>query len=148
MDDRDFDEAPLIYDIVFGESVLNDAVAIVLFSSFETFTDRTTMDATLFFHLVLSFLKTIICSTLVGVAVGFLSSWIFKASAFRHNSVFDVPVILILAFSSYFIAASLGLSGLFAIFFFGICAGHYTWSHSFVLLLRWPAVVEGMCVCV
>ena len=33
--DREFLEAPLLYDLVFGESVLNDAVAIVLFQSFQ-----------------------------------------------------------------------------------------------------------------
>ena len=31
---------PLLFNLVFGESVLNDAVAIVLFTSLQHFTDR------------------------------------------------------------------------------------------------------------
>jgi len=88
LDDRDYDEAPLIYDLVFGESVLNDAVAIVLFNSFEGFSSSDlTVDTCV--GMFLNFLKIACLSPAIGLVFGFGSALLFKHTTLRTNSYLD-----------------------------------------------------------
>jgi sodium/hydrogen exchanger 8 len=126
LDEQEYLEAPLIYDLVLGESVLNDAVAIVLYHNFEiTPPDR--MDIKSIVLMVLNFVYVALGSTAVGVIVGLLMSLLFKHSSVRSNVKFDLTVIVFGAYLSYFLSAMINFSGLFSIFFYGIVCGHYTW---------------------
>lgn len=67
------DETPLLYSIVFGEGVVNDATSVVLFNAIKSF-DLEQLDhgiALLFFG---NFLYLFIASTLLGVLVTVLLS--------------------------------------------------------------------------
>jgi sodium/hydrogen exchanger 8 len=120
-------ENSILYDVVFGESVLNDAVAIVLFKALEGFLYNPTLDGPVALGVFLSFLKTGFGSIAIGVGCAMISALLFKYTTFRLNSTFDMPVLYIIAWSAYMLADLAGLSGLFAIFFCGIAMGHYTW---------------------
>ena len=62
------DETPLLYSLVFGEGVVNDATSVVLFNAIQSF-DLTNVDPTIAFHFIGNFLYLFSMSTLLGVLV-------------------------------------------------------------------------------
>ncbi|KAG6515376.1 hypothetical protein ZIOFF_025788 [Zingiber officinale] len=74
-----------LYALVFGESVLNDAMAISLYRTMSSVQSRASSGQS-FFVLVLSFLETFVGSMSAGVGVGFISSLIsFIKHLFVHS---------------------------------------------------------------
>lgn len=62
------DETPLLYSLVFGEGVVNDATSVVLFNAIQSF-DLTHLNHEAAFHFLGNFLYLFILSTVLGVAV-------------------------------------------------------------------------------
>jgi len=62
------DETPLLYSLVFGEGVVNDATSIVLFKAIQNF-DLSHIDLTTALHLLGNFLYLFIASTVLGIFV-------------------------------------------------------------------------------
>ncbi|XP_065913305.1 sodium/hydrogen exchanger 8-like [Dysidea avara] len=121
------DVDPTLNMLVFGESVLNDAVSIVMF---KTVIDQAhvTSDGT---YVILlkslgKFLLMFGCSALIGAALAICSALLTKHIALRRHPSLELPMILIFAFLPYFIAEGLNLSGIMAVLFSGIVMAHYT----------------------
>ncbi|CAK9162253.1 unnamed protein product [Ilex paraguariensis] len=66
------DETPLLYSLVFGEGVVNDATSVVLFNAVQSF-DLSHMNPSIALQLIGNFLYLFVTSTLLGVALFFLS---------------------------------------------------------------------------
>ncbi len=64
----DQDETPLLYSLVFGEGVVNDATSVVLFNAIQSF-DLTNIDPRIALHFTGNFLYLFITSTILGVMV-------------------------------------------------------------------------------
>jgi sodium/hydrogen exchanger 8 len=64
------DETPLLYSIVFGEGVVNDATSIVLFNAVQSL-DISNIDALTALNLLGTFLYLFLTSTALGIAVSF-----------------------------------------------------------------------------
>ena len=62
------DETPLLYSLVFGEGVVNDATSVVLFNAVQNF-DLSHIDAITALQLIGNFIYLFISSTLLGVFV-------------------------------------------------------------------------------
>lgn len=62
------DETPLLYSLVFGEGVVNDATSVVLFNAIQSF-DLSHIDSAIALQFVGNFLYLFILSTLMGVLV-------------------------------------------------------------------------------
>lgn len=62
------DETPLLYSLVFGEGVVNDATSVVLFNAIQKF-DLSHISSTIAFQFVGNFLYLFLTSTFLGVAV-------------------------------------------------------------------------------
>jgi NhaP-type Na+/H+ or K+/H+ antiporter len=62
------DETPLLYSLVFGEGVVNDATSVVLFNAIGNL-DIGHFDALVLFNFIGKFLYLFFTSTLLGVAV-------------------------------------------------------------------------------
>lgn len=62
------DETPLLYSLVFGEGVVNDATSVVLLKAIQNF-DLSHIDFITGFHLIGNFLYLFIASTVLGVLV-------------------------------------------------------------------------------
>lgn len=64
------DETPLLYSLVFGEGVVNDATSVVLFNAVQSF-DLSHIDGVTALQLIGNFIYLFISSTLLGVFVSF-----------------------------------------------------------------------------
>lgn len=64
------EETPLLYSLVFGEGVVNDATSVVLFNAIQRF-DLTHINSTIALEFAGNFFYLFILSTALGVAVSF-----------------------------------------------------------------------------
>lgn len=118
---------PLLYSLVFGESVLNDAIAISLFKSFSQFYNPEKLNAadTSIATIIVSFVFVSGFSILVGVALGLGASWLFKHTELKQYPKLETSLVLCFCYLCYATAESIGLSGIMALFFNGVVLSHY-----------------------
>ncbi|EDQ89848.1 uncharacterized protein MONBRDRAFT_16608, partial [Monosiga brevicollis MX1] len=118
-----------LYSIVFGESVLNDAVAIVMYRSVSEF--RPELGNSVTFGRILYSLWVfllIFCGSLAcGALVGMISSIFFKFSNIRAFPLLESAVFVIFSYCSFLFGEGFGLSGVVSILFCGISQAHYTY---------------------
>ncbi|XRB17000.1 sodium/hydrogen exchanger [Pseudoscourfieldia marina] len=120
-----------LHALVFGESVLNDAVAIVLYRSLLKFkTAEVSFGACIE---ALGMFATIFAgSWFIGTATALGSALFFKYGSFRaspsdeHGSILEASMLLSWPYMAYMLAEGLELSGIVAILFCGITMSHYT----------------------
>ncbi|XP_057423946.1 sodium/hydrogen exchanger 2-like [Lotus japonicus] len=123
------DETPLLYSLVFGEGVVNDATSVVLFNAIQSF-DLNQINSSIALHFLGNFLYLFIASTLLGVLTGLLSAYIIKKLYIgRHSTDREVALMMLMAYLSYMLAELAYLSGILTVFFCGIVMSHYTWHN-------------------
>ncbi|KAL7080977.1 hypothetical protein ACP275_14G011700 [Erythranthe tilingii] len=123
------DETPLLYSLVFGEGVVNDATSVVLFNAVQNF-DLSDLSAGVAIKLLGNFIYLFISSTVLGVVAGLLSAYIIKKLYFgRHSTDREVAIMMLMAYLSYMLAELFYLSGILTVFFCGIVMSHYTWHN-------------------
>ncbi|CAI9102419.1 OLC1v1000684C4 [Oldenlandia corymbosa var. corymbosa] len=123
------DETPLLYSLVFGEGVVNDATSVVLFNAIQSF-DLSKISPSIALHFVGNFLYLFFASTALGVVAGLLCAYIIKKLYFgRHSTDREVSLMMLMAYLSYMLAELLDLSGILTVFFCGIVMSHYTWHN-------------------
>ncbi|XP_010245360.1 PREDICTED: sodium/hydrogen exchanger 2 [Nelumbo nucifera] len=123
------DETPLLYSLVFGEGVVNDATSVVLFNAIQSF-DLTNINFTIALHFIGNFFYLFLTSTMLGVITGLLSAFIIKKLYFgRHSTDREVALMILMAYLSYMLAELFYLSGILTVFFCGIVMSHYTWHN-------------------
>ncbi|XP_052303116.1 sodium/hydrogen exchanger 1 isoform X2 [Populus trichocarpa] len=125
----DQEETPLLYSLVFGEGVVNDATSIVLFNAILRF-DLSHITSSSAIHLLGNFFYLFGASTALGIAVGLISAYIIKKLYFgRHSTDREVALMILMAYLSYIMAELFNLSGILTVFFCGILMSHYTWHN-------------------
>lgn len=88
------DETPLLYSLVFGEGVVNDATSVVLFNAIQRF-DLSHITSTIATEFFINFFYLFLTSTVLGIVVShslsisislslFLCQWELFACAFPH----------------------------------------------------------------
>ncbi|XP_074320897.1 sodium/hydrogen exchanger 2-like [Silene latifolia] len=123
------DETPLLYSLVFGEGVVNDATSVVLFNAIQNF-DLTKIDHRIALQFSGNFLYLFFASTLLGAATGLFSAYVIKKLYFgRHSTDREVALMMLMAYLSYMLAELFYLSGILTVFFCGIVMSHYTWHN-------------------
>lgn len=120
-------EAPRLHSILFGEGVVNDAVAIILFKSI-----MESKAVSLFDESALTFtwevLSNCVLSCLLGLGFGVCSALMFKVcDALANNSIHEISLLFFLANIAYITAEFLGLSGVITLLICAIVMAHYTW---------------------
>eukprot|EP00897_Mesotaenium_endlicherianum_P009642 jgi/Mesen1/8706/ME000052S08132 len=115
-----------LYSFVFGESVLNDAVAIVMYRTVLSFINSPgggggILGALWFFIVIF------VGSFSIGVMWGLLSALLFKHGQFEDKSLSMLQSCLVVLFPymAYMMADALELSGIVAILFSGITMKYY-----------------------
>ncbi|KAJ9537310.1 hypothetical protein OSB04_030043 [Centaurea solstitialis] len=123
------DQTPLLYSLVFGEGVVNDATSVVIFNAVQNF-DLSQITTGVAFQLIGNFFYLFITSTLLGAGAGLLSAYIIKKLYFgRHSTDREVAIMILMAYLSYMLAELFFLSGILTVFFCGIVMSHYTWHN-------------------
>jgi NhaP-type Na+/H+ or K+/H+ antiporter len=119
---------PRLFYLCFGESVLNDALAIVLFYSFGKFVskqhdpgDVVIAFGEFFVDLFLNSVGSLVLGCFGGACAGFL----FKQIDMRQNRLSEISVLILLMYIPFLIAEILHLSGIVTILFTGITANRY-----------------------
>ncbi|KAK3199856.1 hypothetical protein Dsin_023271 [Dipteronia sinensis] len=123
------DETPLLYSLVFGEGVVNDATSVVLFNAIQKI-DVRRLTSKAFLLILGDFAYLFTASTALGVSAGLLTALILKGLfVARHSSVREVALMVLMAYLSYTLAEVLELSGILTVFFCGIFMSHYAWHN-------------------
>ncbi|KAG9151078.1 hypothetical protein Leryth_002656 [Lithospermum erythrorhizon] len=123
------DETPLLYSLVFGEGVVNDATSVVLFNAVQNF-DLSNIDTSTALALLGNFLYLFVASTILGVVAGLLSAYIIKKLYLgRHSTDREVAIMMLMAYLSYMVSELFDLSAILTVFFCGIVMSHYTWHN-------------------
>ncbi|ETV70428.1 hypothetical protein H257_14097 [Aphanomyces astaci] len=115
---------PVLFNVVFGESVLNDAVAIALYKALSLTTSGMTFPV----------LALVVCQTFgilvgsicVSMLVTLLGSAIFvHIPALRAYPAYEILLCVCVSWTTYFAAECCAFSGIVALFFSGILTSHY-----------------------
>ncbi|EQC32031.1 sodium/hydrogen exchanger 3 [Saprolegnia diclina VS20] len=117
---------PLLFNIVFGESVLNDAVAIALYQSLLAYESSRSVSLGVLLQVLLQTFSILLGS--IGISIALLLSGAYgfaRVRHLRHYPVYEVLVCFLLAFLTYFAADACHLSGIVALFFSGMLTAHY-----------------------
>jgi len=117
-----------LYSNVFGESVLNDAVAIVLYNTIYAFKTQP-LNAKTFFLAIASFCYIFLGSLVLGLVIGLLFSLLTKWLNLSKYLALEMSLLVLFAYSSYLIAEIASLSGIAAIMFCGIAMAYYAWEN-------------------
>ncbi|GME71639.1 unnamed protein product [[Candida] boidinii] len=117
---------PKLYTIIFGESLLNDAICIVMFETCEKF-HGTDADLSSVVQGIGMFLMTFTISTIIGLVVGVIVALILKHSHIRRYPQIESCLVLLFAYESYFFSNGCHMSGIVSLLFCGITMKHYAW---------------------
>jgi solute carrier family 9 (sodium/hydrogen exchanger), member 8 len=115
---------PNVEVLIFGESLLNDAVAIVLYKSFAQFAEYGGITPQFgITDAVLKFVELTVGSLGVGFLMTAIQSLVFKYTFFKHTPVLEILTFMFLSYSSFIIAEYFHWSGIIASLIHGVgCA--------------------------
>ncbi|VDM56049.1 unnamed protein product [Angiostrongylus costaricensis] len=119
----------LLYMLVFGESMLNDAVSIVFAATAirHSRPPLNSLDPTeILLSVSLTFLAMFTLSAFLGLVIGLLSALMFKHVDLRKTPSLEFALLLVFAYIPYGFAEAVSLSGIMAILFCGITMSQYT----------------------
>ncbi|EPQ25966.1 uncharacterized protein PFL1_06421 [Pseudozyma flocculosa PF-1] len=119
---------PKLYSIIFGESLLNDAVSIVMFDTLNTFRGKEIFISSIF-HGVGLFLFVFTFSMLLGVCFGLGCSLLLKHSRLSSYPQLETCLIALIAYTSYFFSNGVTMSGIVSLLFCGITLKHYAYHN-------------------
>ncbi|KAI6222054.1 Sodium/hydrogen exchanger [Aphelenchoides besseyi] len=120
---------PQLYMLAFGESMLNDAVAIVLTS---TAMQLNAADLShvgtlaMLKYAVGRFMAMFFVSALLGIFIGVISALLYKHINLRRTPALEMALLLVFAYLPYGLAETLELSGIMAILSCAITMSQYT----------------------
>lgn len=117
---------PKLYTIIFGESLLNDAVCIVMFETAQKFTGES-LRVSSFFKGIGMFLMTFTLSMLIGSVVGIMTALVLKHSHVRRFPQIESCLVLLFAYASYFFSNGCHMSGIVSLLFCGMTLKHYAY---------------------
>jgi NhaP-type Na+/H+ or K+/H+ antiporter len=114
----DLNVEPALYAIVYGSSAIDDAVAIVMFRSFQKYLFKDYMDLNIAITVVLYLITCVIASSIIGIVVGGMAAVIIKKINLKGKYVSGFVFCLI--YISYFLCTMAQLSGIISCMFTAI----------------------------
>ncbi|XP_023656648.2 sodium/hydrogen exchanger 7 isoform X2 [Paramormyrops kingsleyae] len=122
-----------LYALLFGESVMNDAVAIVLSSSIVAYqpigANSHTFDASAFFKSVGVFLGIFSGSFAMGAVTGVVTALVTKFTKLHCFPLLETALFFLMSWSTFLLAEACGFTGVVAVLFCGITQAHYTYNN-------------------
>jgi solute carrier family 9 (sodium/hydrogen exchanger), member 6/7 len=105
---------PKLYTVIFGESILNDAIAIVLFETAQRYKEGSAAGNLTFvtlFEAIGIFLLVFLGSLVIGVVVGIGTALALKYTHVRRFPKIESCLIVLIAYASYFFSNGVHMSG-------------------------------------
>ncbi|XP_010566731.1 PREDICTED: sodium/hydrogen exchanger 9 [Haliaeetus leucocephalus] len=121
-----------LYTLLFGESVLNDAVAIVLTYSISIYSPKenpNVFDAAAFFQSVGNFLGIFAGSFAMGSSYAVVTALLTKFTKLCEFPMLETGLFFLLSWSAFLSAEAAGLTGIVAVLFCGVTQAHYTYNN-------------------
>ncbi|XP_070537705.1 sodium/hydrogen exchanger 6-like [Ptychodera flava] len=117
-----------MYALVFGESVMNDAVAIVLAATVDSY-NASEFDVVAIFSAIGSFAGIFLGSFIMGGLIGCINALLTKFTKIQDFPLLETALFCLLSYSAFLIAEALGLTGIVAMLFCGMAQAHYTFNN-------------------
>jgi sodium/hydrogen exchanger-like protein 6/7 len=117
---------PKLYSVIFGESILNDAVSIVMYETLSQFHGSEIYVSSIF-HGFGIFLFSFSASMALGVSFGLACSLTLKHSSLSLYPGIESCIVALVAYTSYFFSNGLHMSGIVSLLFCGITLKHYAY---------------------
>ncbi|XP_056327753.1 sodium/hydrogen exchanger 6a [Danio aesculapii] len=122
-----------LYALLFGESVLNDAVAVVLSSSIVAYQptgdNSHTFEAMAMLKSFGIFLGVFSGSFALGVATGIVTALVTKFTKLRDFPLLETALFFLMSWSTFLLAEACGFTGVVAVLFCGMTQAHYTFNN-------------------
>ena len=124
-----YEEQPQLFSLVFGEGIVNDAVAIILFKTVSHFaTGSDDFSALTPLKILGNFLGLGFGSLGIGIVFGLVASIILKKFRFLTISAIKETLLLFcFAYIAYCTGECAGMSGIIALLTTGVVMAHYAW---------------------
>lgn len=109
---------PQLYTVIFGEAILNDAIAIVLFETAQKYKEGAAGGKLTVFSLFESiyiFLLVFFGSLVIGLVIGIATSLLLKFTHIRQFPKLEACVVILIAYASYFFSNAIHMSGMLSI---------------------------------
>ncbi|XP_071746094.1 sodium/hydrogen exchanger 6 [Lepeophtheirus salmonis] len=124
----------MLHGLVLGESLLNDAVAIVLVGAIEKYSLISQNNGELFeidalFTTLLDFFRIFVGSIILGALSGALTALVTKFTRLKEYPLLETSLFSLMSYGSYLMAEVSGLSGIVSVLFCGIFQAHYTFHN-------------------
>ncbi|KAJ8966298.1 hypothetical protein NQ317_017016 [Molorchus minor] len=120
------DVDPILNMLVFGESILNDAIAIVLTNAALESNNPLMSTGEAIVLGIQRFCLMFFASAGIGVVFALVSALLLKHVDLRKNPSLEFAMMLVFTYAPYVLAEGIHLSGIMAILFCGIVMSHYT----------------------
>jgi sodium/hydrogen exchanger-like protein 6/7 len=139
---------PQLYTVIFGESILNDAIAIVLFETAQKYREGAAkghLTILSLFESIGVFLLVFFGSLMIGLIVGIGTSLLLKYTLVRRYPKIESCLVVLIAYACYFFSnaihmsgelhpfltkgAKLTITGIVSLLFCGICMKHYAYHN-------------------
>ncbi|PAV58747.1 hypothetical protein WR25_10822 isoform F [Diploscapter pachys] len=121
-----------LFALVFGESALNDAVAIVLSNIIDGSSEFLASSPSVYaivISTVKQFLYVFICSLLLGCSIGCLNALLTKMTSIHEHPLLECSLFVLLSYVSFLLSEVLGFTGIVSVLFCGITQAHYTMNN-------------------
>nr|CAB3266349.1 sodium/hydrogen exchanger 6 [Phallusia mammillata] len=117
--------------LLFGESVLNDAVAIILVKAIQTYqkAGSSEFDSAAFFSSLGEFIGVFLGSFAIGGTTAIITALIFKFTKLGQHPVLETSVFFLMSWSCFLLAEAVGFTGIVAVLFCGVLQAHYTYNN-------------------
>ncbi|XP_039434554.1 sodium/hydrogen exchanger 7 isoform X7 [Culex pipiens pallens] len=122
-----------LYALVFGESVLNDAVSLVLSGAIQNYGEHYSssgdFESHAFLRSVGNFFSVFFLSLVIGASMGCCTALMTKFTHIRDFPLLESALFVLMSYSTFLIAEAAELTGVVAVLFCGICQAHYTYNN-------------------
>lgn len=129
-----------LHALIFGESVLNDAVAIVFVEALKDYEENVATciitahenceyNVWHFIKAILDFVGIFSASFLVGSLMGCITALLTKFTHIRAHPLLESTLFVLMSYSTFLLAEVFELTGIVAVLFCGVCQAHYTFNN-------------------
>ncbi len=118
----------VLYFLVFGESLLNDGVSVVVYNTMRTLSSQETITVDQYFLAVASFFFVVLGGILIGSLVGVLTALVLRLTS--RARVLEPLIIIIMAYVSYIGAELVHWSGIISLVACGIFQKRYAFMNA------------------